>query len=46
MESNNGENKLEKEEAGLVNTTKGRYPIHCLTVIGQIEGQMSIWPWW
>lgn len=38
MESNNGENKLEKEEAGLVNTTKGRYPIHCLTVIGQIEG--------
>lgn len=35
-------NKSEKaEETGLVNITKGRYPIHCLTVIGQIEGHFE-----
>ncbi len=25
-------------EAGLTSKTKGKYPIHCLTIIGQIEG--------
>jgi Protease subunit of ATP-dependent Clp proteases len=25
-------------EAGVVAKTKGRYPIHCLTIVGQIEG--------
>ena len=35
---NNEEKILEKDEAGLVNVTKGKHPVHCLTVIGQIEG--------
>lgn len=38
---NNTENILQKEESGLVNTTKGRYPIHCLTIIGQVEGHFE-----
>ena len=38
---NNTENTLQKEESGLVNTTKGRHPIHCLTIIGQIEGHFE-----
>ena len=33
--------KIETEEAGLVNTTKGKHPIHCLTIIGQIEGHFE-----
>ena len=40
MEENN-ENTLQKEESGLVNITKGKHPIHCLTIIGQIEGHYS-----
>ena len=38
---NNAENTVQKEEAGLVNTTKGKHPIHCLTIIGQIEGHFE-----
>ncbi|MBE6887057.1 MAG: peptidase S14 [Ruminococcaceae bacterium] len=38
MEKNSEDNKQDIEESGLVNTTKGRHTIHCLTVIGQIEG--------
>lgn len=38
MDKNSDENIMDREESGLVNTTKGRYPIHCLTVIGQVEG--------
>lgn len=38
MENNNTENNQDKQESGLVNTTKGKHPIHCLTIIGQIEG--------
>ena len=38
---NNDEKTISKEEAGLVNTTKGAHPIHCLTVIGQIEGHFE-----
>ena len=38
---NNAEIKYDKEETGLINTTKGRYPIHCLTIIGQIEGHFE-----
>ena len=35
---NNRETDTNENEAGLENVTKGRYPVHCLTVIGQIEG--------
>ena len=38
MEENKEHNQSHTEEAGLVNITKGKHPIHCLTVIGQIEG--------
>ena len=31
----------DKNEAGLVNITKGKHPIHCLTIIGQIEGHFE-----
>ena len=34
-------NKTETEEQGLTQVTKGRYPIHCLTIIGQIEGHFE-----
>lgn len=34
----NQENSVQTNEAGLEQITKGRYPIYCLTVIGQIEG--------
>jgi len=37
----NNDNKQQIEEAGLITTTKGKYPIHCLTVIGQIEGHFE-----
>ena len=37
---NNAENST-YNEAGLLNTTKGRHPIHCLTIIGQIEGHFE-----
>ena len=36
-----GKNKTETEEQALVQITKGRYPIHCLTIIGQIEGHFE-----
>jgi len=32
---------MDREESGLVNTTKGKHPIHCLTIIGQIEGHFE-----
>ncbi len=32
------ENTMQKEESGLINRTKGKHPVHCLTIIGQIEG--------
>ena len=35
---NSTDNNVQKDESGLCNITKGRHPIHCLTVIGQIEG--------
>ncbi len=35
---NSTENKNEK---GLENITKGKHPIHCLTIIGQIEGHFE-----
>ena len=38
---NNDEKTMEREESGLVNTTKGKHPIHCLTIIGQIEGHFE-----
>ncbi|MBQ9845981.1 MAG: ATP-dependent Clp protease proteolytic subunit [Oscillospiraceae bacterium] len=38
---NNAENTLQREENGLVSTTKGKHPIHCLTIIGQIEGHFE-----
>ena len=35
----NNEDKIQdKDEGGLINVTKGKYPVHCLTVIGQVEG--------
>ena len=40
MEENN-ENIMQKEEAGLMNRTKGKHPVHCLTIIGQIEGHFE-----
>ena len=40
MEDNN-KDRAETEELGLVQKTKGRPPIHCLTVIGQIEGHFE-----
>ena len=36
-----GENKIQTEEQALTQITKGRYPIHCLTIIGQIEGHFE-----
>ena len=33
---NQGEVTMEKD--GAVETTKGKHPIHCLTIIGQVEG--------
>ena len=36
-----GENKIQTEEQVLTQITKGRYPIHCLTIIGQIEGHFE-----
>ena len=39
MENNTENNN--KNEIGLDNITKGRHPIHCLTVIGQIEGHFE-----
>ncbi|MBQ5312922.1 MAG: ATP-dependent Clp protease proteolytic subunit [Oscillospiraceae bacterium] len=38
---NNDEKTIDREESGLVNTTKGKHPIHCLTIIGQIEGHFE-----
>lgn len=38
---NSDKNILETEEFGLVQKTKGKYPIHCLTIIGQIEGHFE-----
>ena len=38
---NNDEKTMDREESGLVNTTKGKHPIHCLTIIGQIEGHFE-----
>ena len=35
-EYNNNQDNIEKD--GTVEKTKGKYPIHCLTIIGQIEG--------
>lgn len=40
MEDDN-KDRVETEELGLVQKTKGRHPIHCLTVIGQIEGHFE-----
>ena len=40
MEDNN-KDRAETEELGLVQKTKGRHPIHCLTVVGQIEGHFE-----
>ena len=40
MDSND-EKTMDREESGLVNTTKGKHPIHCLTIIGQIEGHFE-----
>jgi len=40
MEDNN-KDRAETEELGLVQKTKGIHPIHCLTVIGQIEGHFE-----
>ncbi|MBE6894486.1 MAG: peptidase S14 [Ruminococcaceae bacterium] len=37
----NNDNKQQIEESGLITATKGKYPIHCLTVIGQIEGHFE-----
>ena len=38
---NSDKKQTEIEELGLVQTTKGKYPIHCLTIIGQIEGHFE-----
>ena len=38
---NNDEKTMDREESGLVNTTKGKHPIHCLTIIDQIEGHFE-----
>ena len=38
---NSDKKQIETEELGLVQTTKGKHPIHCLTVIGQIEGHFE-----
>ena len=38
---NSDKKQLETEELGLVQTTKGKHPIHCLTIIGQIEGHFE-----
>lgn len=38
---NNDEKTMDRDESGLVNTTKGKHPIHCLTIIGQIEGHFE-----
>ena len=36
------DNKTENiDEKGLETVTKGRYPIHCLTIIGQVEGHFE-----
>ena len=35
-EYNNNQDNIEKD--GTVEKTKGKYPIHCLTIIGQVEG--------
>ena len=37
----NGENTEEINESGLKNITKGKHPIHCLTIIGQVEGHFE-----
>lgn len=34
----------EEQHDGAVDKTKGRYPIHCLTIIGQIEGHFEANP--
>ena len=38
---NTDKKQTETEELGLVQTTKGKHPIHCLTIIGQIEGHFE-----
>ncbi len=38
------ERNEEQIQDGIVNSTKGRYPIHCLTIIGQIEGHYEANP--
>lgn len=38
---NSDKKQFETEELGLVQTTKGKHPIHCLTIIGQIEGHFE-----
>ena len=38
---NSEKKQIETEEIGLIQTTKGRHPIHCLTIIGQIEGHFE-----
>ncbi len=39
MDKNNNETVLQNEEKdGAVDKTEGKYPIHCLTIIGQVEG--------
>ena len=38
---NSDKKQFETEELGLVQTTKGKHPIHFLTIIGQIEGHFE-----
>ena len=37
----NDKTEIQVDESGLQQTTKGRYPIYCLTIIGQIEGHFE-----
>ncbi len=44
-EQPDGENELEQElmpETNSVAKTRGRYPIHCLTIAGQVEGHTEL----
>lgn len=42
-DSNNGETQLEKiQQMGSVLTNNGKHRIHCLTIIGQIEGHFIL----
>lgn len=44
MEKTDKEKEQNEQNDGVVDRTKGKYPIHCLTIIGQIEGHFEANP--